>query len=675
MIGKIIMPLLLLVSGAAHAAPKKDGGAWAVDSAPYRVVLHAETAPDAVEAGWEIRIPDFGTGLADTRDALLLDNEGKEIALDGIWRGTGRTLLLLAESMPADGAAATLYFGGNFSRRMKSWSAKRSLLLETRRLPDGADITTYAGWQDAWRKSPSIDGAAFVPLIFHGDNPFGVTSRFMSRYTGLVKTGDGGEMRFYTLSDDVSYVTIDGRSALKWQKNQPPPLDPTKMPTVNVRVPKGFASVEYCHAAVDPPGVMVLGWERGGKLGNVPPDAWVHPGKVTAGAVESHDGAPVPLAVIRAERYIGYASEWYVSVTGTAPKSPDGWQVEWLWPDGHVDVGPEIRRLHMSLDPVRVILRYRNGPRVIEGRRVQMIPRDTEAASINHDRQLAAFLDLLKAEDPSKLSESDRKAGFLLAKDFLPSAEAVMWAEAWLKTAKPQGGPWVAAMTIAIRETGKTQPQAAIERLTGLSAAERAAMGKDADLLELDLRVFGLKDPMVVALVAKLNKGGDKALARMANIRLGDYHLLNDRIDDARRCFEEAVADKKEADRKAPVIDRSHSLSIEDLIREKRLDEARVKLESWERQRPVARIEGDQLLWRARVMFLAGEWNRALQNLETSLRIRPGAPEEIDVLFWQGRALYELNRKDEARIIWNKLLKDYPKNERAESAKLWLEKS
>ena len=122
------------------------------------------------------------------------------------------------------------------------------------------------------------------------------------------------------------------------------------------------------------------------------------------------------------------------------------------------------------------------------------------------------------------------------------------------------------------------------------------------------------------------------------------------------------------------MIDRSHSLAIEDLINDKHLDEARAKLDAWERQRPAAKIEGDQLFWRARVMFLAGEWNRALQDLETSLKIRPGSPEEIDVLFWQGRALYELGRKDEARKIWNTLIKDYPKHERAEAAKLWTEK-
>ncbi len=161
---------------------------------------------------------------SDMRDVVLLDRDGKEIALDPVWRGPGRTLLVLAESMPEGQAAATLYFGGNTSRRLQSWSAKRSLLLETRRLPAGANVATFGGWQEAWKKSRSVDGAAFVPLIFHGDNPFGEAGHFLSRYSGLLKTGDGGTLRFYTLSDDVSYVMIDGRAALKWQGNHPPPL-------------------------------------------------------------------------------------------------------------------------------------------------------------------------------------------------------------------------------------------------------------------------------------------------------------------------------------------------------------------------------------------------------------------------------------------------------------------
>jgi tetratricopeptide (TPR) repeat protein len=669
-------PLLLAsIMGTAIAAPKKDAEKWAVSGAPYRVTLHADSAPDIPEAGWEIRLPDFGAGRPDMRDVVLLDQNGKEIALDPVWRGTGRSLLLLAESMPAEGAPATLFFGGGSSLRMKTWSAKRSLLLETRRMPAGANPTTYTGWQEAWKKAPSVDGAAFVSQIFHGNNPFGESSRFLSRYTGQLKSKDGGELKFYTLSDDVSYVTMDGRPVLKWQKNQPPPLDPRKVPVAAARLAKDSTPVDYCHAAIDPPGAMVLGWERDGKLGTIPPEAWVHPGRTKPGTFETADGSPVPLPDVVPERYLGHGGEWHVSVKARVDLTLPEWEAEWIWPDGRVDRGAEVRRWLPGLDPVRVVLRLRNGQRTCEGRRSVSIPVDLPAASVNNRAQLDDFLGLLAREDPAKLPEPARKAGFVLARDFLPAGTAATWAEAWLAVAQPAAGPWTAAITLAVRETAKRDPKAALAHLTGLPSPARAALGGTADLLELDLRVFYLKDPVTTALAARLGKSGDRNLARMAKIRLGDYYLLMGRTDDAVKCFTEAVPDQQEAERKAPVIDRAHSLAIEELINAKHPDEARAKLDAWERQRPMARLEGDQLLWRARVMFLGEEWQRALLDLETSLKLRPGSPEEIDVRFWQGRALYELGRKDEARKIWKTLIEDYPKHERAEAAKQWSEKS
>lgn len=671
MIGNV--PLLAGLLTVVAAAAPKSGNDWAVGGVPYRVALHAGAAPGAAAAGWEIRLPDFGSGRPDLGDAVLLDPKGKEIALDPVWRGPGRTLLLLAESMPDEGGAAMLYFGGNSSRRKRSWTAERSLLLETRRLPAGTRLASYSGWQEAWRRAKITDGAGFVPLVFHGGNPFGESHHFLSRYTGMIQTGEGGELKFYALSDDVSYVMIDGQPLLKWAQNQPPPLDPGKVPVAKIRVPREFVKVEYCHAAVDPPAAMVLGWEQGGKLGNVPPDAWIHPGVVTAGAFESSDGAPVPAAVVEAESYLGYGDQWFVKVKCSVPAPAAGWQVEWLWPDGKVLTGSESRRLWVGLEPVRVILRLRNGGRLIEGRRILQIPREMNAASVNHKEQLNEYLGLLGNEDPASLPEPTRRAGFILARDFLPPAAAAKWAEGWLAVAPPADGLWVQALALVVRELAKRDPKAALARLDRLAPQARAALGSAGSLLELDLRVFGLKDPLAVSLAATLVKSGDKALANMARIRLGDYHLLNGRIDEAARCFAAAVP--AASARQAPVIDRAHSLAIEELLKDQRLTEAQAKLDAWERQRPPARLEGDQLLWRARVSFLAEDWGRALQDLETSLKIRPGSAEEIDVRFWQGRALYELGRKDEARKIWNQLITDYPKHERAEAAKLWAEKS
>jgi len=669
MIRKLSYILLVMVFGHVSAAPKD----WAVPGALWRVALHAGDAPGAPGAGWVIDLPDFGGGRPDMRDVVLIGPDGKEIALDGVWRSSGRKLLMLAESMPAEGTA-TLYFGGNVSRRMQSWSAARSLLLETRRMPEGANITTYTGWQDAWKKSPAVDGVGFVPLIFHGGNPFGKESRFLSRYTGLIKTGEGGDMKFYTLSDDVCYVMMDSNPVMSWQKKQPPPLDPRKVPVTNVLLREKFAKVEYSHGAIDAPGAMVLGWEQGGKLGNVPPDAWVHPGKMKADAFESADGAPVPLVDLQAVSYIGYGGEWYFKLSAAIADPGEGWQVEWLWPDGRVDHGKEVHRLWMSLDPVQVIVRLRNGARGIEGRRALMIPRDLAAESVNHDSQIKSYLKLLEKEDPLALAEPARRAGLILARSFLPTAQAARWAEAWLAKAKPDSAFWTTVMSLAIRETAKNDPKAALARIDKLPDEAKKTLGRHADLLELDIRVFLLKDPLVVGLVSKLEKSGDKQIARMALVRLGDYQLLNGRTEDAARYFNNAVSGDAKADGRAPMIDRARSLAIEQLVKDKHLDESLEKIVAWELERPMAKIDGDQLLWRARVMFLARDYARALQDLETSLKIRPGAPEEIELRFWRGRALYEMGRKGEAREIWNLLIKDYPKNERAEAAKLWVAK-
>ncbi len=157
-----------------------------------------------------------------------------------------------------------------------------------------------------------------------------------------------------------------------------------------------------------------------------------------AGAIESHDGAPVPLGLLEAERYLGYGGEWYVRVKGGVANPGEGWQVEWLWPDGHVDQGPEIRRLWMSLEPVRLTLRLRNGTRVIEGRRVLVIPRDMQAASVNQEKQLAAFTGLLEKEDPSGVGRTGTagRASCWPTPSCQPAA-AARWAEAWLAVAKP----------------------------------------------------------------------------------------------------------------------------------------------------------------------------------------------------------------------------------------------
>jgi len=234
---------------------------------------------------------------------------------------------------------------------------------------------------------------------------------------------------------------------------------------------------------------------------------------------------------------------------------------------------------------------------------------------------------------------------------------------------------WVRAQNERLRWIARTDPRAALQALWALGQEAKLAMKQSYPRLELDFLVFGTQDASVPGRVATLQHNPDGGFAKFARIRLGDYHRLQGRFKDALESYRSAMDLSPENLRKGPVVDKAMSLSIEDFVKDKRPNEARTKLAEWERQRPVAKLESDYLLWHARILALDADWTGALQELQSSLKARPNAPEEIETRFWEARALYELGRKPEAREIWNNLAKDYPKHERAEACKQWASKS
>ncbi len=665
---------LLAASGRVGAALDKPGD-WSVHDAPYRIPVKAGKAPEDTKNGWLLELPEFGATRPDTRDVILLDGAGKEIALDLVWRGAGRKLLMLAQSIPQDGRAM-LYFGGNSSRRFATWTAERSLLMETRRAPDKCDPRTWPGIQAAWKLSPAMDGAGFVENIFQGSNPFGDGHNFLSRFTGTLKIPSDGKWTFYTMSENESYIFIDGKPVLAWRYDIQSPHDPRTVITGEIELKAGNVRVEYDHAmnGQNFP-AMVLGWKLNGKMGTIPGRSWLHPGGAQVGSVERQGGGAIPDARVEALDYTGYGGEWFVQVNATLPNVPDGAQVEWTWPDGRKMTGNSVTRLLFKLDPVPITVRVREGTRMAEGIRMFIVPQQLREMSVNSESDISHYLALMDDEDPATLPEDARRAGFVLAEDFAPPATQAKWAEAYVKTATPGEGVWVRAQNNRLLWLARKDPRAALQALSSFSGEAKQQMRESYPRLELDLLVFGTQDASVPGHVVALQSNRDSSLAKFARIRLGDYHRLLGHFKEALESYRSAMDLSPETLRKGPVLDKAMSLSIEDLIKDKRPAEARTKLAEWERLRPVAKLESDFLLWRARILGLDGDWKGALQELESSRKARPNSPEEIEVRFWQARALYELGHNREAREIWNSLAKDYPKHERAEACKQWASKS
>ena len=137
------------------------------------------------------------------------------------------------------------------------------------------------------------------------------------------------------MSENESYVFIDGKPVTAWRADGASPRDPRSVITGDIELKAGNVRVEYNHAmgGSNHPG-MVLGWKLNGKLGTIPVHAWLHPGTTEVGPVERQGGGIIPDARVEALDYTGYGGEWFVEVNAALPNVPAGAQVEWTWPDG-----------------------------------------------------------------------------------------------------------------------------------------------------------------------------------------------------------------------------------------------------------------------------------------------------------------------------------------------------
>ena len=189
---------------------------------------------------------------------------------------------------------------------------------------------------------------------------------------------------------------------------------------------------------------------------------------------------------------------------------------------------------------------------------------------------------------------------------------------------------------------------------------------KDLSMLELELAVFYLHDPSTLSIaqrVAMESKGTPES--QLALIRLGDYFRLTDQPEKAEAQY--ASVQKEIPDetggRKLPAMDRSYSITIDNLLSNGMRHEADAKLREWELVHPLCKRDSDFLLLQARVLNSFGYWSQALVELESFKKTHLDSPYEIIADFYRAESLDGLGKKDEARQIRASIVKNFPNHE------------
>ena len=327
----------------------------------------------------------------------------------------------------------------------------------------------------------------------------------------------------------------------------------------------------------------------------------------------------------------------------------------------------------------RVTLRLRRGTEEIVGRRRVSFAGPTNPASVNRPGDVARYLDLLGRENPETLAPEGRRAGFVLLRAFGMDAGAGRFATAWLRSnPSPNSATWLAAQTARIRALAQSDPARALAEVRAIETpAARAAHGRALDHLELELLVFSLRSDEAEAVARRIMKeAAGTPEVRVAAIRLADLRRLQGKIPEAAAMYaalQKTIPDSS-LGRRMPAQDRAFASSVTDLLDKQQRDEAERRLGEWERARPLAKMETDFLLLRARVLMAFGRWGEALAEAGSLRQISPDGPYQVDADFLRARILAELGRKEEARKIWAEISEKYPRSEWAKPSREALEK-
>lgn len=102
---------------------------------------------------------------------------------------------------------------------------------------------------------------------------------------------------------------------------------------------------------------------------------------------------------------------------------------------------------------------------------------------------------------------------------------------------------------------------------------------------------------------------------------------------------------------------------------EGRLEEAERNLEYYLQNFPRHRFVPEARYQQGRLLFMQDDFESSIQLLEHFVQLHPDSPFVANAVYWSGEALFNLGRLDEARRVFQRVLRDYPTSFRVEAAR------
>ncbi len=581
--------------------------------------------------------------------------DGRPVGVSVVWASPGRPLRLLFDTSSGD-ETYVLYAGGSIRTPVPGWTPEAGLLLETRG-SDAPPVESVTHFRRAWAASRDVQGRRTVPRIHYGLNPLGPPTRYLARYAGYFSVPEEGVYRLATVSDDASFVLVDGREVAGWPGEHGVAGGRLGEHAGSVRLAAGRHTIEYLHAQGAGDTYASLAWRPPGRdrFEIVPAKAFPPVARFeVAGAVTAEGARTVPFAW-RTESHLFAGGRALVQVA-LEVVSPDPSVVyRWTLDDGTVAEGPAWTHwfLRPGLRGMRLeALAAGRRPAAAAGR-IDAAPLWDERVRWSGERFAGAKPGLLERPlDGVPLADLVHYLRWIVELDDLDLLR-VAGAELLRRVDALPAGDLDLLPPLG---TGYADPS--VRDYARAEAAERALLARgDADpalAARARLRLARLLlDVRGDAAAAEAAAGAgaawpDGASGRAYELLRADLLLARGDADAAYRAYLALTPAGSLRDRRLAARRRADLEYAGDLIRREEWDPAARKLEQVRREQPVERMAPDIGLALARAMLGRGEVEKADQLGRRLLPVAVRDDDRAGLLYLLAETGFALGRAGEA---------------------------
>ncbi len=355
---------------------------------------------------------------ADGRNVVVSTLDRKLVPARVLQLGPGDYCRLAFQTVPRQ-KSYEVFYGGQIPEEgaLPPWTNRDGLLLETRQYKQ-CNLNSLLSVQEAFNSSART-GCDYVENVQHRHNPFSLQpGPFLSHYSGYLHVGSAGRYRFFTSSQDCSFLLIDDKIMVDAPGRHPPERRAKPGTYKETRLSAGAHKFDYYHAASGPAATMVAAWEAPptdpkGKPVPIPPEAFraTRIGRVQAGPVTTSRAKLVPDFVVNLAGDVPLPDNELALIgvrfrNVSPPALTMGIKPRWEFGDGQTSEDPNPVHVYLRRGTYPVKLSVKRGSRPLEMvnrvyvDRPKIMPNTPEASK---PHTLDDYLPILATYDPKTL--------------------------------------------------------------------------------------------------------------------------------------------------------------------------------------------------------------------------------------------------------------------------------